>query len=514
MYDLEEMVEELRAREAELSEEVQRADEEKQHYLDLVTALKDARKKAQDESEELSEHVKRIEAERKEDNEHHQRTLTSRDQVKDRISGELEAALDRVAMRDRDLAAVQKALRSLEDERRKIGDERSSDQRSLGLEMERLQRDLARCEDDLDRAREELRDREQVLHDRDIELSELIDKQRDAESKLVSERQGRLALSDKLDDMAKTAKKHEREAASLRERLESIEPLLTSTQNERSHIQKQSEQQRQERTELLLRVFKDLNRFLGTEDNTTPANFGVFRDTLLQRLRAISGVRGDFDKRIKEVEGGVERKIATVKRQLDAKWRALDGFEASVKKIELQRSQLRTRAAQQQGELEATKAKNAELQREVKILKGSGSHSRSRSGSGSGIGSATGGDALAQLRAMTERADKAEQRAKAASATIESLQKRIDDMDSRSGSAENKWEARVKEYESRLKKAEEKVKAEKQGGKERARQLEEQVRWVQCGLANGSDLEKQVDTAKRQNKRAEGVVANAAHLME
>ena len=42
--------------------------------------------------------------------------------------------------------------------------------------------------------------------------------------------------------------------------------------------------------------------------------------------------------------------------------------------------------------------------------------------------------------------------------------------------ADSKWEARVREYESRLKAAEEKVKRERQGGKERALELEAQVR--------------------------------------
>jgi hypothetical protein len=44
-----------------------------------------------------------------------------------------------------------------------------------------------------------------------------------------------------------------------------LEPLLTETQQERFQIQRQSEQQRQERSELLLRVFKDVNRFLGAD---------------------------------------------------------------------------------------------------------------------------------------------------------------------------------------------------------------------------------------------------------
>ena len=49
-------------------------------------------------------------------------------------------------------------------------------------------------------------------------------------------------------------------------------------------------------------------------------------------------------------------------------------------------------------------------------------------------------------------------------------------MQQRAGQAENKWEARVKEYENRLRIAGEKIKTEKQGGKERAIQLEGQIR--------------------------------------
>lgn len=113
----------------------------------------------------------------------------------------------------------------------------------------------------------------------------------------------------------------------LRERMEELEPLLTETQQEQFRLQKASEQQRQERSELLLRVFKDVNRFLGTEvscacqargmglmrqDHTTPANFAVFKDTLLSRLRTMTNMRSDFEKRVKETETGVEHKMRWV----------------------------------------------------------------------------------------------------------------------------------------------------------------------------------------------------------
>lgn len=295
-------------------------------------------------------------------------------------------------------------------------------------------------------------------------------------------------MSEKLDLMTKTAKQHEREVSALHERLEELEPLLTETQNARMQVQKESERQKQERSDLLLRVFKDVNRFLGTEDNTTPHNFVAFRDTLLQRMRSINGARTDFDKRIKEVETSMEKSMTRMKRQLDAKWRALDGFEASVKKLELQRSQQRAKLAQKDGELDVSRGRIAELQREINVARARGPTSSSSG----------------ELQRALDKAERAERRARDALGSVQALEKRLAEESARAAGAEGKWEARVKEYESRLRIAGEKVKAEKQGGKERARQLEEQVR----------DLQTRIDHANVHNRRAEGVVANAAHLMD
>jgi len=45
----------------------------------------------------------------------------------------------------------------------------------------------------------------------------------------------------------------------------------------------------------------------------------------------------------------------SLKRQLDQKWKALDNFEAAVKKLELTRQQWRSKYAIKEGELEAAK---------------------------------------------------------------------------------------------------------------------------------------------------------------
>ena len=283
------------------------------------------------------------------------RILVDDFQINVRLQADLERARDRLTERDRDLLSVQGALQSLEDERRKLGDEQTSDRSSLELEMNRVKRDLTAAKDELKRARGEVDGSEEKLRQRDLERAQLLEKLRDLEARLASERQGRLNLSDKLDSANKNWRQHERDAVALRERIEELEPLLTETQQERFQLERQSEQQRQERSELLLRVFKDVNKFLGTDDHATPANFAVFRDTLLHRLRAINGVRSDFEKRVRETEASVEHRMAALKKQLEQKWRTLDNFEASVKKLETTRMQWRSKYSIKDGELEAAK---------------------------------------------------------------------------------------------------------------------------------------------------------------
>jgi hypothetical protein len=81
-----------------------------------------------------------------------------------------------------------------------------------------------------------------------------------------------------------------------------------------------------------------------------------------------------------------------------------------------------------------------------------------------------------QIKTLTDRALSAEKRANHASNQLAQLEAKLAEIQSKAGRAEDKWEARVREYENRLRIAGEKIKTEKQGGKERALQLESQVR--------------------------------------
>jgi hypothetical protein len=64
----------------------------------------------------------------------------------------------------------------------------------------------------------------------------------------------------------------------LRERVEELEPLLTETQSERFQLQKQGEVERQERSELLLRVFRDVNKFLGADVSSSVRKEVIIRN--------------------------------------------------------------------------------------------------------------------------------------------------------------------------------------------------------------------------------------------
>ena len=83
-----------------------------------------------------------------------------------------------------------------------------------------------------------------------------------------------------------------------------------------------------------------------------------------------------------------------------------------------------------------------------------------------------------EIRALTARAQNAERRVINLQNQLLASEEKLTVVNQKTTSADNKWEARVQEYEKRLKAAEEKFKRERQGGKERALELENQMKCV------------------------------------
>jgi len=175
-----------------------------------------------------------------------------------------------------------------------------------------------------------------------------------------------------------------------------------------------------------------------------------------------------------------------MKKQLDNKWRQLDQFETSVRKLELVKTSWRNKFAQKEGELASLQARplsgfistrlllvlttdsssapllqsqHADLASQLVSLRG-----MSRS------------DSNNDIRSANSRNTTLEKRLANAQNQLSAYDEKMASARTKMSAAEARWDARVKEYESRLKAAEEKIKSEKQGGKERAAQLESQVR--------------------------------------
>ena len=86
-------------------------------------------------------------------------------------------------------------------------------------------------------------------------------------------------------------------------------------------------------------------------------NFSVFHDNLITRLKALSQIQLDFDKRCKETEIQFTEKFNDMRKQMESRWRQLDKFETSVKAIAEARSTWRKKMSAKDGEIDALKVR-------------------------------------------------------------------------------------------------------------------------------------------------------------
>jgi hypothetical protein len=94
----------------------------------------------------------------------------------------------------------------------------------------------------------------------------------------------------------------------------------------------------------------------GNQAETKPfTNFSVFHDNLITRLKALSQIQLDFEKRVKDAEGKFTEKLAEMRRQLDVRWKQIDKFESSVKAYGEAKATWRRKFTAKDGEIEGLK---------------------------------------------------------------------------------------------------------------------------------------------------------------
>jgi hypothetical protein len=83
----------------------------------------------------------------------------------------------------------------------------------------------------------------------------------------------------------------------------------------------------------------------------------VFHDNLITRLKSLSLIQADFDRRAKEADVRYSDKLAEIRKQLDHRWRQIDKFEAGLKQYAEAKQTWRRKLSAKEGELDAAKVR-------------------------------------------------------------------------------------------------------------------------------------------------------------
>ncbi|KAF9009719.1 hypothetical protein BDQ17DRAFT_1388437 [Cyathus striatus] len=460
-----------------------RQEELARHIEDLVEQLEHERQARERVEAELDgadkEHDEKMRREK--------RALEAKESALQSALNDLARTQSLLTQRESDLADVTKSLQAIETESKRLGESHTTTRFSLQLEVDRLKRDVERLEDELARTRKLLDDKESKNLDRESALDKLHAENRDLATQLSAQTQARLNISEKFDDMQKSLRNSEADAANLKSKVADLEQRLSKEQKSLLGAESTYRDQLTERNTLLLTIYQYMEKILGVDKTpkkggqaeTKPfTNFGVFHDNLITRLKALSQIQLEFDRRTKEAEGRFNEKLGEMRKQLEVRWKQIDKFEASVKTYAEMKTAWRRKYSAKEGEIDALKATNTEMAAQLAGMKRPG-----------------GGDSM-EVRSLSTRAANAERRLNNAQNQLLATEEKIAQMNQKSAQADNKWEARVKEYESRLKAAEERVKRERQGGKERIAELEGAVK----------TLQRQLELAQKRNQQLNGVI--------
>ncbi|KAK0551036.1 hypothetical protein OC845_002391 [Tilletia horrida] len=478
---------------AQDAEEAMRVDYEK-----LDEKVTELLRDLQEEEDLKEEAVRAGEQKYQELEEQLKQTVKEKEEALRSVQAELASTKAALEASKADVDKIQSSLRNVESEHSRLGFATANDKHSLELELDRLKRDLARCEADLDRVRRDLDRKDESLRERDQLLEKARSEIADLRSQHAQEQQSLLGVQDRFETQQRALKEAREESERLQSRLDELELAYKNGEVQTQASEHETRNQLTERNTLLLTIFQYLGKILGPEKsaNGTPRrkgdndprpfnNFPVFHESLIGRLRRISEIQSTFETRSREIELKLSEQLSTLKRQQETRFRQIDRFEVAVKNATDKQSQWRSRLVTKQGELDAAKSTNAELQQQISSLK-----TRSVLSSPS---------ANSKLTSLTGRANLAERKASQAQTAATQAEDKLTEFRSKANEREAAWKAQIKELETRCKAAEEKARREKLGGREIVGALESQV----------NRLKQDNELAKRRSAQLEIMLKDA-----
>ncbi|CAB4408475.1 unnamed protein product [Rhizophagus irregularis] len=213
-----------------------------------------------------------------------------------------------------------------------------------------------------------------------------------------------------------------------------------------------------ERNKLLMTIYQYLDNIMSDSANKQSnypkpsANFGLFNEHLLSKLKTLTHVHNAFDRRAKEIDNRWQEQYESLKNQMDIKL-----------------------PKRNQGELEAARNMNEELTDQLSIMR----------------------EQIDELKTANSRAEEAESK-------LRESERRARTIESKMKEEERKWTGRMKDSEYREKQSEERLKVEKQGAKEKVESL----------IDNIKDLETQIQALNRRNNQLQELISIQKASME
>ncbi|TIB90893.1 hypothetical protein E3Q06_00136 [Wallemia mellicola] len=417
-----------------------------------------------------------------------ERTLEHKTTICQEYQTEVHQLRSQLSVREEDYQKLQQRMRKMVSEHQELGDHHTNDRATMEMEIERLERDAEKYLADINQLRAELERKDSILEKRNMSLNEANNENRELSYQLKAELQTNEYNIERLHTSQQQYQDALEEVTRLKDRLKEMDSRLMREEKGVTMSESQYKQQVTERNTLLLTIYQYMEKLVGPthgqdrrDSSARPYNnFNQFHENLITKMRVISSLEMKFDKRAKEIETNWMTKFASLRKQVEGKWKQIDGLESSVKSASEVHKQWRMKSNEKSREVDELKHQYNDLMTQLASAK-------SRAGQSSNDST--------EIKSLTARATTAERKLNITQNQLTQVENKLVEARNKIIDSDNKWSTRAKEFETKMKAAEDKVRRERLGAKDRVTDLEKNI----------ENLNKQIEGATKRNTTIQGL---------
>lgn len=290
----------------------------------------------------------------------HKRAVEHKTTMCEDYQTQVQQLRSQLSAREEDYQRLQSRMKKMINEHQELGDHHTNDRATMELEIERLERDAERYMADIEQLRSELERKDKMLEERERGLHSTNIENRELSYQLKAELQTNAYNIEKLHTSQQQYQDALEEVTRLKDRLKEVDSRLMREEKGLNLSESQYKQQVTERNTLLLTIYQYMEKLVGPSDRRQSDarpynNFNAFHENIISKMRMVSSLQLKFDNRAKEIENTWLDKFAALRKQVEGRWKQLDGLESNVKSAADMHKQWRLKANDKSRELEETK---------------------------------------------------------------------------------------------------------------------------------------------------------------